>query len=70
MLNISVSATKERGRPKGRPNLIRNKTCDQIVYPNEPPNQAKLHSWFTGLEYRKATGELKGNVRFQPDLYN
>lgn len=56
MLDISVSATKVRGRPKGRPENKPNKHSDQIIYPYKiiPMMAMKLSHWITGSHYRKS----------------
>lgn len=52
MKDISVSASKVRGRPKGRPSKG-GKWSDQIVYPEMMPfsdnHMRKLSLWKTGL---------------------
>lgn len=56
MLDISVSATKVRGWPKGRPANKPNKYSDQIIYPYKtiPIMAMKLSHWITGSNYRKS----------------
>lgn len=70
MIDISVCSTKVNGRPKGRPQPFAKRVDEQIKYPDPNyVNVAKLHNWHLGFIYREATGELRGNVRYQKDMY-
>lgn len=73
MIDISISSSKVRGRPKGRPNLNYNKVSEQIIYPERFQVRDVIYSYRKqeGLIYRKACGgfEVKGKQRFEPDLW-
>lgn len=72
MLDISVSKTKVRGRPKGRPGDKPVKHSDQIIYPENIPIsiQIKGPMWVIGDFFRRAVGDKeKYTTRYQSDLY-
>lgn len=70
MIDISVCSTKKNGVPKGRPRPFAVRYNEQIIYPH--PfflNMSLVEGWAKGIIYRQATGENRGNVRHQQDMY-
>lgn len=73
MIDISISSTKVRGRPKGRPNPFAGCGEAQIRYPEKVRVNELVWSIrkYEGLIYRNANGgiEKRGKQRYEPDLW-